>query len=120
MMLARKATRYALLSAGLAAVLAAPAAAQIGDCAPRDMLLGKLQQAFAEEPVHVGVTVKGELLEVLVGPSGTWTVLVSIPGGPTCVASHGDGWRALKPEPEERVSAPFADWTLSRHAALAN
>lgn len=118
MTIARKAFRYALLAAGSAAVFAAPAAAQMGDCAPRDMILDKLQNAFAEKTVNVGVTAKGELLEILVAPSGTWTVLISVPGGPTCVAAHGDGWRSLRPESEEHVSAPFAHWNSSQQAAL--
>lgn len=119
-MLESKVTRCAFLTVGLATVLAAPAAAQMGDCAPRNLLVGKLHQAFAEETVNMGVTAKGELLEVLASPSGTWTVLVSIPGGPTCVASHGDGWRAIKPEPEEHVSMPLDGSIVGKHTELRN
>jgi len=120
MMTARRVIRFALLTVGLAAILTAPAAAQTGDCAPRDSILGKLQHAFNEKTVNVGVTAKGERLEVLVAPSGSWTVLISIPGGPTCVASHGDGWRAIEVNPEEHVSAPATAWDPGERAALVH
>jgi hypothetical protein len=40
------------------------------------------------------VTATGSLLEVLASPSGTWTIIVTIPNGPTCLVSSGEGWRS--------------------------
>ena len=35
----------------------------------------------------------GSLLEVLTSPAGSWTIIVTVPGGPTCLVSSGEGWR---------------------------
>lgn len=80
----------------LGAVL--PASAQGANCAPRIKVLSNLAERYAEQPVSMGVTATGGLLEVLASPNGTWTVLITVPGGPTCLVAHGDGWHNLKLE----------------------
>lgn len=76
-----------------AIAFSAPAAAQDSRCAARDALLQSLTEEFGKTPVNVGVTSTGALLEVLAGPDGAWTILVTLPGGPTCMVSSGEGWR---------------------------
>ncbi|WP_299396330.1 hypothetical protein [Pelagibius sp.] len=79
----------------LAALTAAsdPAEAQGPQCAPREAILKSLSKNYKEAPVNMGVTSTGSLLEVLASPSGSWTILVTVPGGPTCMVSSGEGWR---------------------------
>ena len=69
------------------------AAAQGPQCAPREALLQSLSKNYDEAPVNMGVTTSGSLVEVLASPGGSWTILVTVPGGPTCMVSSGDGWR---------------------------
>lgn len=89
---------FAIL-AGLGAVLlAAPAAAQQGpQCGPRDAIVASLADGYQEQVVSRAVTSTGALLEVLTAPSGSWSILVTVPGGPTCLVSSGEGYRAIEP-----------------------
>ena len=84
----------ALLAA--AAIGAQPAAAQAASPAPqcgaREAVLDRLSSKYDEEPVSIGVTATGSLLEVLASPEGTWTIIITVPNGPTCLVSSGDGW----------------------------
>lgn len=68
------------------------AAAQPASCGERDTLIERLSSRYQEQPVSRGVTASGSLLEVLASPAGTWTILVTLPGGPTCLVSSGEGW----------------------------
>ncbi|HEY9549770.1 MAG TPA: hypothetical protein VIR45_09745 [Kiloniellaceae bacterium] len=70
-----------------------PAAAQSQQCAAREAVLERLSDHYHEEPVSIGVTATGSLLEVLASPEGSWTIIISVPGGPTCLVSSGEGWR---------------------------
>ena len=67
--------------------------AQGAQCAPRDTVLKTLSKNYDERPVSVGVTSAGSLVEVLASPNGSWTIVVTAPGGPTCMVSSGEGWR---------------------------
>lgn len=78
------------LTTTLAAV---PAAAQQPQCAARQAVLERLSDSYHEEPVSLGVTATGSLLEVLASPEGSWTIIITVPGGPTCLVSSGEGWR---------------------------
>ena len=71
-----------------------PATASRPYCGPRQALLESLARSHDERPVSLGVTSGGALLEVLASPTGSWTILVTIPGGPTCMVSSGQGWRS--------------------------
>jgi hypothetical protein len=89
-----RAGRLAAASAGLLALsVALPAAAQAPQCAARKAVLERLSSTYHEEPVSIGVTATGSLLEVLASPEGSWTIIITVPGGPTCLVSSGEGWR---------------------------
>ncbi|WP_422366422.1 hypothetical protein [Pelagibius sp.] len=70
--------------------------AQGPQCAPREALLKALAKKYKEAPVNMGVTSTGSLIEILASPSGSWTILVTVPGRPTCMVSSGQGWRSLR------------------------
>jgi hypothetical protein len=51
-----------------------------------------------EEPVALGVTNNGSLIEVLTSDDGsTWTMMISQPNGSSCLVAAGKGWEQLKP-----------------------
>ncbi|HIP80212.1 MAG TPA: hypothetical protein EYH07_17365 [Kiloniellaceae bacterium] len=75
--------------------LTGPVTAQGLQCGARDALLETLAEHHKERVVSRGLTSGGALLEVLAGPSGSWSILVTRPGGPTCLVSSGEGWRRL-------------------------
>ena len=82
-----------LALATVLSVASLPAAAQAPQCAARDAVLDRLSNHYHEEPVSIGVTATGSLLEVLASPEGSWTIIITVPGGPTCLVSSGEGWR---------------------------
>ncbi len=78
--------------------------AQPVPCAPRDTLLTVLEQKYGEVPVAVGVTGTGvgtsggALVELLTSKGGTtWTLILTMPNGQTCLIASGEGWRKLTP-----------------------
>lgn len=90
------------MSAGIAgAVLAlatasGPAAAQQAPsaCLPQVAALAEqLGKQFGETLVSAGVDAGGSLVQVYSNKdSGTWTIAVTLPSGPTCIVSSGEGW----------------------------
>ena len=85
-----------LLAVGVLCALSAapaPAAAEAPLCGAREAMIDRLASKYDEQPVSLGVTATGSLLEVLASPSGSWTIIVTVPGGPTCLVSSGEGWR---------------------------
>ena len=66
-------------------------------CAPRPEFLKQLSKQFHEEPVALGLTNNGSLIEVLTSDDGsTWTMMVSQPNGSSCLIAAGEGWEELK------------------------
>ena len=89
-----------ILAAALAAFLLtdAPIAAVQGQayCGVRDTILTQLYLKYQEQPVAIGLTSAGSLIEVLVSEAGTWTVIKTSPGGITCVVESGMHWQPIE------------------------
>ncbi len=64
-------------------------------CGARSDILKSLEQRHQETPQALGLSADGGVLEVLVSPSGGWTILVTYPKRPTCVVAIGEAWQAL-------------------------
>ncbi len=73
----------------------ATAEAQDLQCGVRDAMVEALSTAYQERPVSRGVTSTGALMEVLAGPTGSWSILVTAPGGATCLVASGEGWQQI-------------------------
>ena len=73
-------------------------------CGERRDVLNKLEERYDEKPAAYGVGSDGRMVEVLVGPLGTWTILSTSPTGITCILGSGDGWRRLKIPPKGEVA----------------
>ena len=90
------------LAMALAASMATAAAvqAQGAVCNDRDAALEVLKTRYAEAPVAMGVDAKGRLLEVLTDEAGTtWTIIVTQPGGASCIVATGEDWVWRQPKP---------------------
>ncbi len=90
----RELCRATALVALLAAIFTGPARAQ-AICGARDPIVEKLRQVHDERRRVEAVTAAGTLMEIFVSPAGTWTVLITAPGGPSCLVSSGEGWRPV-------------------------
>ena len=87
----------AWLAGSLANLAAAmPAIAEDPACGKRDKLIGTLQQTYSEKPVAIGLSQDGSLIELLTSADGsTWTLLVTLPNGTSCIATAGQDWQPL-------------------------
>ena len=106
----------AVLGLGLAAYAASPAAenqavaqtqipAALGQsqgqserylCDERNSVVGELTQNFHEKPVAQGLQGNGTLLEVFASKdTGSWTILITLPNGMSCLTLVGDNWELM-------------------------
>lgn len=78
--------------------------ADSGNCGKRNLVLNYLSSKYSEQPVAMGVAANGGLIEVLTSTEGsTFTIIVTMPEGQTCMVAAGEGWEplplaALKPQ----------------------
>lgn len=61
-------------------------------CGERTKVLAHLYDGYAEIPTARGLDAQGRVLEVISAPSGTWTIVITAPGGLTCLISSGVAW----------------------------
>lgn len=74
-------------------------------CGDRQKVIDSLAAKYSEEPVAVGVTSNGGVIEVLKAPDGeTWTILFTYPSGPSCLVASGEAWQEL----EDKLKGPAA------------
>ena len=84
----------AILGAAFIALHATPVSAQTV-CGERDKFIEMLGSKYLEEPVSMGLTSTGAVIEVLTSPKGSWSILLTYPTGSTCMVAAGDKWEAL-------------------------
>lgn len=83
----------------LLCLLPVTAAAQPA-CAPHAEISARLAERFGERRDSLALDALGRAVETWVNPAtGSWTVTVTSPGGPTCLALWGTVWTDVK-EPE--------------------
>ena len=73
-------------------------------CGERYTILKALKQQYDEQRTAFGVTADGRLLEVVVSPRGSWTILLTRPGGLTCLVTSGDGWQQIVEPRDEPIT----------------
>ena len=86
---------FFLLAAAAVFAIEPHAAHALSACGPRKEVVAYLGQAFGEVPLSIALTDFGSLLEVLVSPHGTWTMIVTTPRGQACVMASGQHWQVL-------------------------
>ncbi|MHA1566908.1 MAG: hypothetical protein ACTSX7_16480 [Alphaproteobacteria bacterium] len=90
-----------------ALAIATPVLAQTGQqraCSTRVDLLKRLGQVYSEDPVALGIATNGGMLEVLSTQNGsTWTIIITMPDGNSCMFASGESWQAI---PRKSQNAP--------------
>lgn len=82
-----------LLAAAALTVSASAFAAPMA-CSPRQDVLTQLSTKFKESPVAIGIANNGGLLEVLTaGDGATWTIIITMPNGVSCLVAAGEDWQ---------------------------
>ncbi|GGL52661.1 hypothetical protein [Wenxinia marina] len=85
------------LSLGLgAAALASPLHAQQRVCGPHDRVVERLAAVYGESRQSIGLGSNNAVVEIFASAeTGTWTITVTIPGGPTCLVAAGEAYQHL-------------------------
>lgn len=71
--------------------VAAPAQAQMV-CGDRSKMVGYLDRDYQESRSGLGLASNGAVVELYTAKTGTWTMLITKPGGNTCVIGSGESW----------------------------
>ena len=94
------------LSVGVVGLIFAanPAVANPTNCAQRTEMVEKLKIRFGESRQSIGLTPGGQALELFAHPEkGTWTILLTLPNGTSCMMASGHAYQAVKQPAEQDV-----------------
>ena len=77
-------------------LLVAPSLANAqASCGPRDQLVKLLADRYKEDPVGIGLAQPGEVLEVFASQAGTWSMVMTMPDGKSCLIAAGNNWEMV-------------------------
>jgi hypothetical protein len=81
------------------ALLGTQSAAQT-NCTDRENATATLTERYGEARQSVALDQQGRMVEVWADlDGGGWTLLVTAPGGPTCLVAAGTNYEAVEQEP---------------------
>ena len=70
--------------------------AQSRSCADRAMVVERLAQSYGESRQSIGLASDNTMVEVFASmDTGSWTITVTRPGGPTCLVAAGQAYQYL-------------------------
>ena len=79
-----------------AAAIAPPTVHAQGNCAPRELVIERLSDKFAERLTGGGLQNQKTVLEVWASEStGSFTVLVTHANGVSCIVASGQNWNSV-------------------------
>jgi hypothetical protein len=82
-----------ILAALFVVTYSGAALAQSPPCTKRADIVQHLQGKYSESPVAMGIANNGGVLEVLSSKAnGTWTIIITMPNGTSCMIAAGDSW----------------------------
>jgi hypothetical protein len=91
------------LSAAIAfACLAASTVQAQPACGDRSTILRHLEEQFGETVRVRALADQGAMIEIAVSPSGSWSVVATMPGRPSCLTTAGEAFEftpAVRPAP---------------------
>ena len=90
--------RLALAASLVAASALTASAAGTGpqSCSTRADVLNLLADKYSEAPVAVGLADNGGVIELLTsGQGGTWTIIITMPDGTSCMLAAGEDWEQV-------------------------
>jgi hypothetical protein len=87
-----------------------PVYAQSSPCAPWDQVVATLWENYGEAVAAEMTDRNGWALHLFAAPNtGTWTLMQTSPGGPTCIRSSGQNFDAQSEVPAPSQTAPEGD-----------
>ncbi len=64
-------------------------------CGERAELVNRLEKGYAESPRSLGLASNGAVFEVFISAKGTWSLLITLPNGQSCLVAAGEAWENL-------------------------
>ena len=65
-------------------------------CSTRANVLHHLANKYSEAPIALGLAENGGVIELLTsGQGGTWTIIITMPNGTSCMVAAGQDWEQL-------------------------
>jgi len=87
----RRSTLIAV-AAGLTLTLSAHAYAQFAMCGERTQIVEQLKIKYNETRQAVGLISNNGAAELYVSEKGTWTMLITVESGKSCIIAAGHSW----------------------------
>lgn len=89
------------LSFGFAALIAATqiARGEAARCGDHAAITAHLAEHYGEARRAIALAADNSLVEIFVSQTGSWTMLVTRAGGPTCMIASGQNFEALREDP---------------------
>ncbi len=86
------------LSFGFAALIAATqiARAEGAQCGEHDAITSHLAETYGEARRAIALAADNSLVEIFAADTGSWTMLVTRAGGPTCLIASGQNFEGLR------------------------
>jgi hypothetical protein len=82
------------LAIGLGGVTLGPAQAQSTNCGPHDRVVAGLATGYGESRQSIALGSNNSVVETFASEeTGTWTITVTTPGGPTCLVASGQSYQ---------------------------
>jgi hypothetical protein len=87
----------ALTAAAVIFILTTQANAQPAqNCGPRDAVVERLAQGYGETRQSMGISTANTMVEVFASEqTGSWTILVTLPTGQTCLIATGGSFERM-------------------------
>ena len=78
-------------------IVAADAATAAGRCGVRERIVERLEHRYGETQRAYGLAEGRGLIEVFASDTGTWTILLTSPGGRSCLMAAGRHFQSVEP-----------------------
>jgi hypothetical protein len=101
-MLSLTTLRTISIALALATVAVAKPTAAAPLCEKRQTMLELLAKDYSEQPAAIGMVASGGVIELLTSASGSWTLILTLPSGMSCLVATGDDWTAKPPQLADR------------------
>ncbi|MEM9852412.1 MAG: hypothetical protein AAF761_10500 [Pseudomonadota bacterium] len=95
------------LTLGLTLVATATSAQQRPNCGQRGAVVERLQSKYGETRRSVGLAANNGVVETFASDeSGTWTIVITLPNGVTCLVAAGEAFEALPDKAPAKTGQP--------------
>lgn len=82
------------------AVVPLSASAQSRNCAAHETVVERLLSGYGEHRRSIALGADNTIVETFYNvETGSWTITVTRPGGPTCLVASGMNWQEIEPAP---------------------